>query len=114
MGEDVGEAAGDLEHVARLVEDHESPRGAEVLKPDLAAEFARIDAGSGCPADLHRPRAPGTANLEHLRDRDTEGILVDSGQIAVPRDRQQLGTCGLGGADGAIPIAPHDSGYHLI
>ena len=83
VGEEVGEVARDLEHVARAVEDHEGAGGRHVLEGDAAAELGGRQAHARRPADLHRLRVARAAVLEDLCDAGAEGVFVEAGALAV-------------------------------
>ena len=92
VGEEVGEVARHLEHVARCVEDHERAGRGQVLEGDAAVELRGADADARRPADLHRLRvARRRSPSSTCAHRDAERVLVDARPRAVARHREQLG-----------------------
>jgi hypothetical protein len=96
VGEEVGEVARHLEHVAALVEHHEGAGGGQILEGDAAVELVGVDADAGGAADLHRLGVanPCAAVLQHLAHGDAEGIFVDARAARSRRTRQELGAGG--------------------
>ena len=108
MREEVGEVAGDFEHVAMGAENHEGTRRRHVLESYAARELVHGQAASRRAADLHRLGIAGAAVVEHLAHRDAERVFVDARRFDVTRDRQQLGAGRLLGAEAGEPGAAPD------
>src|SRR5574343_280697 len=113
--------ARDLEHVAPLVENSESPRRRDILEGETTVERIGPDADAGWPADLYRLRLLCPAGCQHRPHADAEGKLVDTRAGAIAGDRKQLRTgrmrCPAVGIPGA---ALHGNqgyrgkGFHVI
>jgi hypothetical protein len=105
VGEEMGEVAGDLEHVAMCAENRERAGRRHILESDAASEFVHRQAATRWTADLHRLRIAGTTVVEHLVDGDAKGVFIDPGRFDVAGDRQQLGAGRLLAAETGKPGA---------
>ena len=104
MGEEVGEVARHLEHVAGAVEHHEGAGGGEVFEGDAAVELIGCDAHAGGAAYLYGESVFRATVGKHLAHSHPERIFVDTRASAVAGYRQHLGSSRLHRADAAIPV----------
>ena len=103
MGEELGEIAGDFQHIAGMIEGNEGAAGGEVFESQLAVKFFLGNEGTGRAANLDTEGLFGSAILENFGDRRTEGVFIDAGTDAVSGDAQHLGAGGFAGAFGGEP-----------
>ena len=88
--EELDVVSGDLEHVTRGIENRESTCRRQIFERDPPIELGRVYADAGRPADLHRYGIGRPAVFQHLPDGDPEWIFIETGPLAIARDRQDL------------------------